>query len=187
MGVVAILVMWPGQFKHIFVSANPEGYIWNMTTIGLLAFEKMFENEKLMVVPGSKVKERPWPFLPTNLHLLIKTTLLTIFMPKSSKLPMKSYVLAFSHIWSCCKKVKVTLRSSFEQSWLLRYPMLHTRFQSHWFWRRRFFKGFTIYGHGNHFDHVTLLICIYFFPIYPWAFIRNLVQNDSIVSEKNKF
>ena len=43
MGVVAILVMWHGQFKHIFVSANPEGYIWNMTTIGLLAFEKMLE------------------------------------------------------------------------------------------------------------------------------------------------
>ena len=47
MGVVAILVMWPGQFKHIFVSANPEGYIWNMTTIGLLAFEEMFENVNL--------------------------------------------------------------------------------------------------------------------------------------------
>ena len=36
MGVVAMLVMWPGQFKHIFVS---EGY---MVTIGLLAFEEMF-------------------------------------------------------------------------------------------------------------------------------------------------
>ena len=44
MGVVAILVMWPGQFKHIFVS---EGYIWNMVTIGLLAFEEMFEFVKL--------------------------------------------------------------------------------------------------------------------------------------------
>ena len=28
------------------------------------------------------------------------------------------------------------------------------------FWRRRFFKGFTIYGHGGHVGHVTQLICI---------------------------
>ena len=43
MGVMATQVTWPGQFKHIFVSFNPEGYIWNMATIGLLAFEEMFE------------------------------------------------------------------------------------------------------------------------------------------------
>ena len=43
MGVVAILALWPGQFKHIFVSAKPEGYIWNMTTICLLAFQEIFE------------------------------------------------------------------------------------------------------------------------------------------------
>ena len=40
MGVVAILIMWPGQFKHIFTS---EVYIWNMVAIDLLAFEEMFE------------------------------------------------------------------------------------------------------------------------------------------------
>ena len=40
MGMVAILVMCPGQFKHIFVS---EGYILHIVTIGLLAFEEMFE------------------------------------------------------------------------------------------------------------------------------------------------
>ena len=44
MGVVATWVMWPGQFEHIFVS---DGYIWNMVTIGLLAFEEMFEIVKL--------------------------------------------------------------------------------------------------------------------------------------------
>ena len=44
MGMVAILVILPGQFKHIFVS---EGYIRNMVTIGLLAFEEMFEFVKL--------------------------------------------------------------------------------------------------------------------------------------------
>ena len=40
MGVVDILIMWPGQFKQIFLS---EGYIWNMAATGLLAFEGMFE------------------------------------------------------------------------------------------------------------------------------------------------
>ena len=44
--------------------------------------------------------------------------LIAILWPKSSKLSMKSYVLAFSHIRPCHKKkVKVNPRSSFEQSW----------------------------------------------------------------------
>ena len=30
------------------------------------------------------------------------------------------------------------------------------------FWRRRFFKVFTIYGHGSHVGHVNQLICINF-------------------------
>ena len=34
----------------------------------------------------------------TNLHILINIMLITTFRPKSSKLPMKSYVLAFSNI-----------------------------------------------------------------------------------------
>ena len=67
--VVAILVMWPGQFKHIFVS---EGHIWNMVTIGLLAFDEMFEFVKIMVVPGSKVKQWPWPFLPQIFIYLLR-------------------------------------------------------------------------------------------------------------------
>ena len=53
MGGVAILVMWPGQFKHIFIS---EGYIWNMVTIGLLAFEEMFEFVKLWLFLDQRSK-----------------------------------------------------------------------------------------------------------------------------------
>ena len=57
-------------------------------------------------------------FSPTNLHLLIKTTLFTIFMPKSSKLSMKSYVLGYIPIFDLAvKKVKVNPRSSFVYSW----------------------------------------------------------------------
>ena len=46
MGVVAILIMWPGPFEYIF-SAKPEGYIWNMVTIGFVAFEELFEIVKV--------------------------------------------------------------------------------------------------------------------------------------------
>ena len=30
-----------------------------------------------------------------------------------------------------------------------------SRSSVNWFWRRRFFKVFTIYGHGGHLGHVT--------------------------------
>ena len=57
------------------------------------------------------------------------------------------------------------------------YTMLHTKFQGHWsdswFWRRRFFKVFTIYGHGGHLGHVTQLICIYFHSYSPSSFHMN--------------
>ena len=43
--------------------------------------------------------------------------------------------------------------------------MLHTKFQGHRFIGSGgddFEKGFTIYGHGDHFGNVTQLICINF-------------------------
>ena len=43
----------------------------------------------------------------------------------------------------------------------------------YWFWRRRFFKVFTIYGHGGHLDHVTQLICINFHSYSPSSFHLN--------------
>ena len=57
-----------------------------MVTIGLLAFEEMFEFEKL------------WQFLGQRSNNDDNDDNLPFFMPKSSKLCMKSYVLAFSHI-----------------------------------------------------------------------------------------
>ena len=44
--------------------------------------------------------------------------------------------------------------------------MLHTKFRGksvHWFRRRRFLKGFTIYEHGGNPGHVTSIIFIYMF------------------------
>ena len=50
--------------------------------------------------------------------------------------------------------------------------MLHTKFQGH---RsigsgEDIFKVFTIYGHGGHVGHVTLLICISFHSHSPLSF-----------------
>ena len=44
MGMVAILVMWPGPFEQTFVPPSHEGSIWNLTLIGqVISEEKMFK------------------------------------------------------------------------------------------------------------------------------------------------
>ena len=51
--------------------------------------------------------------------------------------------------------------------------MLHTKFQGHWSiasGEEDCFKVFTIYGHGGHVGHVTLLICINFHSHSPLSF-----------------
>ena len=51
--------------------------------------------------------------------------------------------------------------------------MLHTKFQGHRSiasGKIRFFKVFTIYGHGGHVGHVTQLICINFHSRSPLSF-----------------
>ena len=101
-----------------------------------------------------------------NLSVLMKTTLITIFWPKHSKLSMKSNLLAFSHIWPCHKKgqrqpkvIKWTILVELE------YLMLYSMFQDHQSISSReevFFLIFSMYGHGSHLGHVTQLIYINF-------------------------
>ena len=44
MGVVAILVMWPGLFEQTFVTPSHGGSIWNLTLIGqAVSEEKKFK------------------------------------------------------------------------------------------------------------------------------------------------
>ena len=45
-----------------------------------------------------------------------------------------------------------------------------SRSSVYWFWRRRFFKVFTIYGHGGHVGQVTQLIYIHFHSHSPISF-----------------
>ena len=53
--------------------------------------------------------------------------------------------------------------------------------------KKIFLRGFTIYGHGGHLDHVPASchqICI---ALYLKAFIQNLVQIGTVASEKIRF
>ena len=43
MGMVAILVMWPGPFEYIFIPLSHGGFTWNFASIGLVVSkEKKF-------------------------------------------------------------------------------------------------------------------------------------------------
>ena len=79
-GCGAIMVMWPGQFEpNLFPpTLKDTDEIWLRLAKWLLW---RFLNCQITVSPGSKVKEWPWPLLLTNLHVLIKTTLIIIFLP----------------------------------------------------------------------------------------------------------
>ena len=50
--------------------------------------------------------------------------------------------------------------------------MFHAKFQNHinWFYRRRFLKVFTIYGHGGHLDYLTWTIYTNFHSPFPLMF-----------------
>ena len=44
MGMATILVMWPGPVERTFVPPSHGGSIWNLTLIGPVVFDEMFEN-----------------------------------------------------------------------------------------------------------------------------------------------
>ena len=51
----------------------------------------------------------------------------------------------------------------------------------------KFLKGFTIYGHGGHLVMRPASCHQIFISLYPKAFIQNLVQIGTVVSEKIPF
>ena len=52
---------------------------------------------------------------------------------------------------------------------------------------RRFFKGFTRYGHGGHLGHVTSIMSSDFHFLVPKSFHKKLVQISKVNSEKIQF
>ena len=68
--------------------------------------------------------------------------------------------------------------------------MLHTKFRGNrpiGSGEEDFLRVFTIYGCGDHLGIVTSIMLINFISLYLKAFIQNLVQNGSVVSEKIRF
>ena len=82
MGVVAILVMWPGLFEQAFVLPSHGGSIWNLTLIGQAVSEE------------KKLKECGWQRTDNGACLHYKLT----YEPKGSG------ELIFNHIWKKTNK-----------------------------------------------------------------------------------
>ena len=65
--------------------------------------------------------------------------------------------------------------------------MLHTKFRGNWpagSGEEDFLRVFTIYGRGGHLGHVTSIVSSDFLALYLKAFIQNMVQIGTVVSEK---
>ena len=109
------LLAWPlcrsCDLNHvnIFVPSVPEGSKLNLITISIITSD-MFE----IIIPWeSWVKECHWPLVLKHSHISVITNEYTSFRP-TFKSSHKTSALAFSHICSGCKTVKVKPRSSLE-------------------------------------------------------------------------
>ena len=58
MGMVAILIMWPGLFEQTFVPPSHGGSIWNLTLIGQAVSE-----EKIFTECGWQMYDEGLPIL----------------------------------------------------------------------------------------------------------------------------
>ena len=68
--------------------------------------------------------------------------------------------------------------------------MLHTKFRGNrpaGSGEEDFLRVFTIYGRGGHLGHVTNIMSSDFHSMYLKAFVKNLVQIVTVVSEKTQF
>ena len=69
--------------------------------------------------------------------------------------------------------------------------MLHTKFLRNRYTgslERYCFSIYTIYGHGSHLGQVTSMVLINIHSLVPKKkYMHNLVENDLVVFEKNKF
>ena len=85
-------------------------------------------------------------------------------------------------IWPCHKNGQGQLRVIIWINLVVpEYPMLYTKFQGHWFWRRRFLNVFTIYGRGSHLCHVPGSFEQIFIPTSHRRCIRNSASNVQVI------
>ena len=156
MGMVAILVMWPWQFVNIFIPSAPGnfckkfGYIW---TSGFWGY--VWDCHTMRVL-GQRSNNDLDRFYSQIFMYSLRQLYLPIFRPEYSKLSMKSYEFAFSHIWPRRKKGQ-------GQS---------TKFEGHQSIcsGEDDFIGFYHIWAWRHLGHVTQLICINFYLHLPISF-----------------
>ena len=71
-------------------------------------------------------------------------------------------------IWPCCKKVKRQHRTIILAILVdLLSRIICAKTALIWFWRRRFLKVFTIYGHGSHLGQLIMTILAIFRSLVP--------------------
>ena len=69
MGMVAILVMWPGPYMQTFVPPSHGGSTWNMTSIGpMVPEEKTFEN----INTWHTDRQQPWHMISSPMSLRLR-------------------------------------------------------------------------------------------------------------------
>ena len=71
MGMVAIMIMWPGIFEQAFVPPSQGESTWNLASIGLaVSTEKKFETVETEW-SSTKVNEWPSPLIFIQVHVHI--------------------------------------------------------------------------------------------------------------------
>ena len=151
MNMAAILVMWHKPIVFTFIPPSHEGPTWNLASIGLgVSKEKKFETVEYEW-HWTKVNEWPWPLIFIKLQVLI-------WLTASTNLD----IIDYNGFWKIhCFKIfpyKVNPGSSFEETWKyssIQWCIPNFKVIGLLVPEKKIFKGFTIYGHGDHLGHVT--------------------------------
>ena len=167
MGIVAILVMWPGPFEDAFVHPM-KLYEYQRSRsfidLGPNLSDSIFLNFFSSITTGpieAKFHVEPlwmyslsWLHLPTlisDYNSFWKIHYFTFFLYKSTR----------DQIWPCRKIGQGQLGVIIWTNLVVQKPDAAyqlSRSSAIWFQRRRFFKVFTIYEHGGHdLDHLNKL------------------------------
>ena len=137
MGMAAILVMWPKPFYQSFIDLSCAGLTWNMTSIGPAVSK---EKQSFYLTPS------------TNFHIIDYNTFVLPFLIQKPKGPNLALLENESRSTQC---------QHFSELANTQVPDAKSQVSSPsacLFWRRKYLKIFTIYGHDGHLGHVSLTI-----------------------------
>ena len=141
MGIMAILVMWPGPFEQTFIPPSQSGSTWHLASVGLLVIEKKkFKN----IESSSDLDQGQWITLTFGTLKALCTHL--VELAASTNI----YIIDYNSFWKINCFNFFSYKSIGDQIWpyskigqgqpriiiwtnlvVLEYPMLHTNFQGH--------------------------------------------------------